>query len=617
MSSFLLLTTLWSLQGAQYPDEQLLLDQLRPAMKAGNAQVVARFFEYSEDFGAVAAMANRRGGMRNLDVQAVAIPSDRRTGPSVWFVISAAQDIQSDHDMVFPVIRTGHGFRLAHEVPEWQPDAYRIAHADIDSRVDYQAASVEVDTTLSLTASPRAGSAVFRLGLPYRLEKAWIDGREAFVIESDPAKVGSASSPFSVYKAGGLIVANSPGPIEKVRFRYRAILPSSSEEDKISPKAAYVTAWWTPSIGRLPFTTRTRITGPSDWVLLSEGEPIEAIALGERRLPANANEQTVAYKCDIPISFPKIVAGKYKLAAQREVAGRVYSSYQFEPIDDARAKKDIDLIESSIRWYEANLGPFPFKRYACVDADTYYGIESYSYTLLRRDITTRFVTHEIGHTYFGGLVPCTYTKDSFNESFTQYVDSVLFGGNADKTLEAGLRTVGIRIPLSTMSIAHVNGSASYYRGAYVLNMLEHEIGREAVLAALKELVATRRGLETTWMNVRPSFEKASGKDLKQFWDQWVAGSDFPTLEITNANIIIREGKPSVFISVRQVGEKYLRHKFKIVLSRPGQKWVKTFELAGNQNTFRFDVPEVPTEAAIDVFPLTLANTGPPFKLPKP
>lgn len=611
------LATLLALQGAQLANEQQLLDQLRPALMAGNAQSVSRFFAFPEDFLSVAAMANRRGGMRNLDVQAVTVPTDRRTGPTVWFVISANQDIQSDHDMVFPAIRTGEGFRLGHEHPEWQPDPYRIKHADIDARIDPVSASVEVDVTLELSSSPRAGSAVFRLGLPYRIDKFWIDGREADVMERDPGKIGAAPTPYSVYQAGGLVVANSPGRMERVRLRYRGTLPSSSEEDKISQKAAYITGWWVPSIGRLPFTTRTRVTGPSDWVIFSEGEPIDSLELGVRRHVASPGEQTVAFKCDIPISFPKIVAGKYRLAAQKEVGGRIYSSYQFEPIDDSRAKKDIELIESGIKWYEANLGPFPFKRYSCVDADTYYGIESYSYTLLRRDITSRFVTHEIGHTYFGGLVPCAYTKDSFNESFTQYLDSVLMGGNADRTLEMGLRTVGIKTPLSKMAIANEYGSASYYRGAYVLRMLENEIGRDAVLAAMKDLVATRRGQETTWINVRPNFEKASGKDLKQFWDEWVTGSEFPTLEITSANIVMREGKPSVFVSVRQTGERYLHHKFKIVLSRPGRKWEKVFELAGNQNTFRFDVPEVPTEAYIDVFPLTLASTGPAFKLPKP
>lgn len=617
MTSSIVLASVWALAGTPFADEQRLLDELRPAIKSGNSQRVSQYFAYQEDFRAVMDMANRRGGLRNLDVKAVTIPSDRRTGPAVWFVISAVQDIQSDHDMVFPAIRTGDGYRLAHEVPEWQPDQYRIKHADIDAKLDVPNSSASLDVTLQLTAGPRAGSALFRLGLQYNLEKVWIDGREAETIAPNDEKIGSAASQFSVYKAGGLIVVNSPGPIETIRLKYNGKLPSSSEEDKISAKAAYLTAWWTPSIARLPFTTRTRITGPSNWIIFSEGEPMDPMALGASRFTQTALEQTVAFKCDIPISFPKIVAGLYKLAAQREVNGRVYSSYQFEPVEDARAKRDLDLIEHSIKWYEQNLGPFPFRRYACVDADTYYGIESYSYTLLRRDITTRFVTHEIGHTYFGGLVPCAYTKDSYNESFTQYIDSVLYGNNSDKSLEAGLRTVGIRTPLSQMAIAHEHGSASYYRGAYVLNMLANDIGRDAMLAALRELVASRRGQETNWLNVRPYFEKASGKDLKKFWDDWVTNADFPTLEIADANMVMRDGKPSVFVSVRQVGERFLTHKFKLVLSRPGQKWEKVFELAGNQNTFRFDVPAVPTEASIDPFPLTLARVGPPFKLRAP
>ena len=63
-------------------------------------------------------------------------------------------------------------------------------------------------------------------------------------------------------------------------------------------------------------------------------------------------------------------------------------------------------IARACEFFEKNLGPFPFPSYEVFDADTYYGIESYSYTLLNRTVTTRFVTHELGHTWFGGIAPC-------------------------------------------------------------------------------------------------------------------------------------------------------------------------------------------------------------------
>src|SRR5262249_43306873 len=158
------------------------------------------------------------------------------------------------------------------------------------------------------------------------------------------------------------------------------------------------------------------------------------------------------YKCSVPIAYPKVCAGKYVLALEGKQNGHALRSYQFAPVDLKRATDDVGWMKKAIAFYEANLGPFPFKTYECFDGKKYYGIESYSYTILAPSITTWAVSHEMGHTYFGGVVPCAYVKDSWNEGLTQYVDDVLLHHNPEVEQNA-FSGININVPLTEMPVA--------------------------------------------------------------------------------------------------------------------------------------------------------------------
>lgn len=599
------------LASVQAPEEAFL-DELTRACASGTQERVAACFAQPSYASELWDMARSQGGLRALQVRALAAPPGRTGSGAYWAVLSARQDIESYHDMVFPIVRTGDGLRLGREIPEHAPDPYRIRHMDLDARLIPDLGQISVNAHVLLEGKPKGEAPMFRHGIAYRPTYVSANGTEFPVRIAQPGAVLRPKSGEAV-RAGGLFVLWTAEPVASVHVRYDGTL-AYPEDDKIDSKTAFVTAWWVPSIGRLPHTTATRITGPKDWTLISEGEPDPARQSLETLRAPGPTEQAVSFRCDIPISYPKIVGGKYKLAAELKSGGRTYRAYHLGDPNPARGEKDVALMAESIDWFEKNLGKFPFSSYACFDADTYYGIESYNYTLLRRDITTRFVTHEIGHTYFGGLVPCAYTKDSFNESFTQYVDSVLFRNNADGTLNAGLRTLNVAVPLNRMPVAHSYNSTTYYRGAYVLRMLEKEIGTPAMMESLRDIVTSRRGVETTWDDLLGHFVKTAKRDLTWFWDQWIRSADFPTIQISDARIIQRDNSYSTFVTVRYQPARVARTRFAIVLDRFGQKWRHEVLLDGNQQTFRIDTPEAPKTASIDVFGLTLAATGAPVEV---
>jgi hypothetical protein len=312
---------------------------------------------------------------------------------------------------------------------------------------------------------------------------------------------------------------------------------------------------------------------------------------------ASGSQQTCHFQCDLPISFPKIVAGDYKLQAERVLNGETFRVFQLEPVNKSLAATDLDHMIQAATFYQSVLGPLPFKGYECYDAERYYGIESYSHTLLQRNVT-HFISHEMGHSYFGGLAPCTYVHDTWNEGVTQYIDSVAMLHNADRTLEMGLATVGLPVPLSQMAIAWGNNSATYYRGAYVMKMLEAEIGKVNVLNGLALIVHDRIGKDTRWADLRHYFEQAAAEPLDWFWAQWVDGATFPKLTL----------RPTPGgAEIEQFGT---RQPFRLRFSvryKSGDGWIDR-QVEMRHKTIQVTLPRG-VEANLNLFPYTLATTG--------
>ena len=226
-------------------------------------------------------------------------------------------------------------------------------------------------------------------------------------------------------------------------------------------------------------------------------------------------------------------------------------------------------------------------------------------------MTTRFIPHEIGHTYFGGIAPSAYVRDTWNEGLTQYIDSIVYQNNADRSLEEGLRTINLDVPLTKMPVAHEHGNASYMRGAYVMRMLEDEIGRDAVLAGLRLLLKDRVGQDTTWPDLQIYFERSSGQKLDWFWRQWVLNSKFPTLSVFDAEPIQVEKKWRTRVTVNQSGtaEPY-RLRYKVVVRRGPQIASKLVTTRAPGETFTIESDFQPTAAEVEVFPHTLARVTP-------
>lgn len=592
-----LLTALVVLQTPYITRPEQFLTFARSAVGSGVESRVGDLFQNRSDADYLFTMARDRGGLRTIKFSMIPAPPGWEDTAPYWGVFHTRQDIEQDHDPVYPILRTNKGFQFGKEMPEWAGIETRIKHIRADVRLAPAQNKASIKALVTFDGKKTSRAPILRLQDLYKVTSGKVKVADESLVQPQAD---------DIVRAGSLIIPWTKTAPKDLALEYEGVV-NSQNEDKINPRQAYLTAWWLPSVGRLPHTTEVRITGPKDWVLKSEGPEVSPETQGPYD-PLEADQQIKAFKCDLPISYPKVIGGAYQLAAQAKVGGKDFRAYHLGQAEKDRGDREVQAIANAVAFFEKTLGTFPFDHYYGFDATGYYGIESYSHTLLAKGITLQFMSHEIAHTYFGGIVPCAYVKDTWNESLTQYIDSIVYLNNADRTLEAGLRTMNVDVPLSKMNVAHAHDSATYYRGAYVIKMLEDEIGRDKVLDAMRVMVNERVGQDTTWPDLLPYFEKSGGQKLDWFWNQWIYNAKFPTLTVEDAEPVSIEGKWRTRITVAQSGTPELyRLRFKVVARRGPQKAEQVVTMKAPGETFTVNTDFQPSSVEVEAFPYTLAR----------
>ena len=73
---------------------------------------------------------------------------------------------------------------------------------------------------------------------------------------------------------------------------------------------------------------------------------------------------------------------------------------------------------------------------------------------------------------------------------------------------------------------------SYQKGGWILHMLRSQLGDSVFWKSIRKYYATYAGRNADTRDLQKVFEKVSGKNLKQFFNQWLYTTGQPELEIT-------------------------------------------------------------------------------------
>lgn len=231
------------------------------------------------------------------------------------------------------------------------------------------------------------------------------------------------------------------------------------------------------------------------------------------------------------------------------------------------ARFSLRRVPEMIAYYAELTGTaYPFPRYAHVTIPNHFhgGMEHAGFSMIAPTKLSRgerghvleetgqynYIAHMLAHEWFAGIVTNRNLREAWlNEGFGTYLHQ-LWRIRADShdafiaDMQSRTRRIrrggrgapimnpGLRMPARVYSFG---GGKIYWKGAWVLHMLRHQLGDKAFWSAVRSYLAThrRRGNVTT-ADLRRAFEEASGSDLERFFEQWIYRSGVPELNIKYA-----------------------------------------------------------------------------------
>jgi aminopeptidase N len=139
---------------------------------------------------------------------------------------------------------------------------------------------------------------------------------------------------------------------------------------------------------------------------------------------------------------------------------------------------------------------------------------------------------------------------------------------------------------------------SYQKGSWVLHMLRREVGDSMFWNSIRTYYATYAGKTADSDDLRKVFESVSGKDLKQFFQQWLYTPGLPILDIKWSYL---EKDKQVSVTVKQLQKTGL-FSFPLDLAIEGNTDTKFRHTINNESeTFIIPVKSRPVKIIADPY----------------
>jgi aminopeptidase N len=227
-------------------------------------------------------------------------------------------------------------------------------------------------------------------------------------------------------------------------------------------------------------------------------------------------------------------------------------------------------IENAMKWFTEKIGTYPFanERYAHTQFSWGGGMEHQTNSFMGSP-SHLLQSHELGHQWFGDKTTCGSWKHIWvNEGFASYLHwfyyqkfylpsyyDIVNGYHFEITSDSSGSVI---VPdVDTLNADRIfSWRYTYVKGSYVLHILRGMLGDNAFFNCLKTYSndpATKYGYAKT-EDVKRTFEQASGKNLTEFFNDWVYGEGWPMHHINwyvnnngylNIKVNQRQSHPSV------------------------------------------------------------------------
>jgi len=300
--------------------------------------------------------------------------------------------------------------------------------------------------------------------------------------------------------------------------------------------------------------------------------------------PAADGNRTWTYSTAAPIPpYCMIIAVGDFVRLEPSARTPVPLSYYVPGADRAVAMKGFAPSIPSLEYFSEIVAPYPYEKLALIVGATQFGGMENSSAIVftstmfdpkpRAKTSKRFgipngtvslIAHEIAHQWFGDSVTeSTWADLWLSEGFATYFAGLFVqryeGEEAFRDyMKQAAKTVfeyekKSRTPIfdrDTENLMNLLNPNNYQKGAWVLHMLRSSLGDQVFFRGIRDYYHAHKDGTATTEDLRAALEKASGKDLKDFFQRWVYGVGHPKYHVSieflpqsELRVVLRQVQP--------------------------------------------------------------------------
>lgn len=350
------------------------------------------------------------------------------------------------------------------------------------------------------------------------------------------------------------------------------------------------------------------VTAPAHYKVVSNG-------LLQSEKPAAAGYTITHWKETVPLPVKVMVIGIADFVVQDlpSFENIPVTAWSF-PQNATEAIGDYGYSTDILKFFNSYIAPYPFKKLANIQSKTIFGgMENASAIFYFENSVNGLknhedlVAHEIAHQWFGNMA----TEKSFahlwlSEGFATYLTHLYLEKKYGKTtLQSRLaedRDIVVAFSLKnnmpvvdavseTIKLLNAN---SYQKGGWVLHMLRNELGDSIFHTVIKKYYAAFTGKNATTQDFIKIAEQVSGKNLSQFFKQWLYTAGQPKI---NFNWNYAAGKLNV--SVNQLQDSLFVFPLEILIKEGTKERLETLKVNKKDQSFSFTIKNNVTEVLPD------------------
>ncbi len=375
-------------------------------------------------------------------------------------------------------------------------------------------------------------------------------------------------------------------------------------------------------------TVNFKVTAPARTLVVANGrlEHVETVS---------DTTKTWTYTEGVPIPpyCMIIAAGEFAHVTSPEQDVTPLSYYVPLPDKDF-AIRVFSPANPSLKFFSQTVAPYPYEKLALiVGATRFGGMENSSAIVFSSNLfdarsnsaaiskvfnvrsgIVSLVAHEIAHQWFGDSVTeSTWSDLWLSEGFATYFAGLVIQRSegeqafqqymrrtADEYLSYEKKTSTPIHDTETENLFKLLNANNFQKGAWVLHMLRSSLGDEAFFRGIRAYYNNHKNSTASTEDLRSALEKASGRNLKEFFARWIYGAGHPRYELTWEwkQTGSKEGILTMRLNQTQTEEAFLMSvPFEIVISKDVIR--KSIKPSGKLTTLRLPLSSRPAAVRLD------------------